>query len=147
MNASKTVTIYYDRDCGFCRFLMAEVLRWDQSRRRLQPLAIQDASENSALAGMAESERMASWHLEHADGTLVSAGAALPVVLSIVDKHRLIASAFRRYPQLTERGYRWVTAHRAALGKVTRHWASLRGVPYPPVITDGDGDASTCSIA
>jgi predicted DCC family thiol-disulfide oxidoreductase YuxK len=138
-------TIYYDRDCGFCRYLTAKLLRWDAAaENQLTAQAIQDAGD--ALARLSETERMASWHLQRADGSIVSAGAALPIVLESVDRHRLIAKAFRHYPQLTERGYRSVVAHRSTLGKLTRRWAKLRGKPYPPVITDGDGDATTCSV-
>jgi predicted DCC family thiol-disulfide oxidoreductase YuxK len=144
-NAHTMTIVFYDRDCGFCRYLMAKLLRWD-ARNQLEPFAIQDADEASPLAPMSESERMASWHVALADGSVVSAGAALPIVLDLLGRFKLAARAFRRYPQLTERAYRWVVVHRSTLGKFTRRWASVRDKPYPPVITDGDGDASTCSV-
>lgn len=140
-------TIYYDRDCGFCRYLLATVLRWDRSRdNRLVPVALQDLAVDVSLSGMPLEQRMASWHLVSAEGEIVSAGAAMPEVLDLVHRHRLTAAALRRFPVAAERGYRWVAEHRTGLGKMTRRWSALRGKPYPPVITDGDGDAVGCAI-
>jgi predicted DCC family thiol-disulfide oxidoreductase YuxK len=81
------------------------------------------------------------------DGEIISAGAALPELLAIVGRHRFAMSAFRRFPTLTERGYRWVANHRNALGKLTRRWAAVRGHTYPPIITEGDREVTRCSIA
>lgn len=147
-SSSRQQLIFYDRDCGFCRYLVARVLRWDRAHdSKLMPMAIQAAGADGPLARMDETERLASWHLELPSGEVISAGAALPIVLELVNRHRNAARLFRRYPAFTERGYRWVVEHRSTLGKITRRWASLRGVPYPPVVTEGDGDITTCSIS
>ncbi len=55
----ETATVLYDVDCGFCRWTMARVLAWDR-RRRLRPVAIQDAEGEALLARLDPAARLES---------------------------------------------------------------------------------------
>ncbi len=58
-------TILFDSDCGFCRWTLGWILRWDR-RRRLVPIEIQAAAAEPLLAELPEAERLRSWHLSTA---------------------------------------------------------------------------------
>ena len=93
------------------------ILRWDR-HRRLRAVAIQSDEGGRLLAGMSEEERLASWHLAGADGSVVSAGAAAAPLARLLPGGRPLAALFDAFPDATERAYRWVAAHRATLGRV-----------------------------
>jgi predicted DCC family thiol-disulfide oxidoreductase YuxK len=107
--------ILYDRDCGFCRVSCALVLRLDR-RRRLRPVAIQDPEGQRLLAPVPEERRLDSWHLAAGDGTVHSAGAAFPPLLRLLGAGP-VARLLERFPQATERGYRFVAGRRTPLGR------------------------------
>jgi predicted DCC family thiol-disulfide oxidoreductase YuxK len=108
-------TILYDRDCGFCRFSLGLILRWDTGGR-LRPVALQEEEADRLLAGMPQDKRESSWHLVERDGRVRSAGAAFPPLLRLLPRGRRLAAVFDRFPQATERGYRWVADHRGLFG-------------------------------
>ena len=66
--------VLYDGDCGFCRSSLALILAWDR-HRRLRPVALQDPESDRLLPGLSPQERMASWHLVSADGSVRSAAS------------------------------------------------------------------------
>ena len=107
-------TVLYDGDCGLCAWLLSGLLRWDR-RGRLEPLALQRCEADELLADLTPDERMASWHLVSPAGERWSRGHALPPLLRLLPGGRLPAAAFARFPNLTERGYRWVDDHRPQL--------------------------------
>jgi predicted DCC family thiol-disulfide oxidoreductase YuxK len=109
--------ILYDRDCGFCRWSLALVLRWDR-RRTLRPVALQDPETDRLLAGMRENERMASWHLVAPGGDVASGGAAFAPLLRLLPAGRPLAALADRFPRAAERGYRWVAERRGAFGRL-----------------------------
>jgi predicted DCC family thiol-disulfide oxidoreductase YuxK len=111
-----TVTVLYDRDCGFCRWSLAKILAWDR-RRRLRPLPIQSEEGQRLLAGMPEDEQLRSWHLVHPDGRVESAGDGFPALFSRLPGGRPIAALTRRLPRLSNRGYRLVADNRDLFGK------------------------------
>ena len=119
------VPVLYDPDCGFCRVVLALLLRWD-TRCRLRPVALGSAEADRLLSGMPEDERMASWHLV-ADGTVSSGGSAFPPVFERLPGGRPLARATGRFPDASDRAYRWVADHRALLGRPVpasaRRWA------------------------
>lgn len=115
----------YDLDCGFCRWTLAGLLRWDR-HRRLRPAAIQDAEGQSVLAGMDPELRMQSWHLLTADGGLVSAGRALPEVFGLLPGGRPIAWLTGRLMPITERAYRLLARSRNRLGPLLSDRARAR---------------------
>jgi predicted DCC family thiol-disulfide oxidoreductase YuxK len=109
-------TIVYDGDCGFCRWSLGWVLRWDR-RRRLRPLALDAEEAGRLLAEIEPASRMTSWHLVDADGRVWSAAAAAPELLRLLPGGRRAAALLAKFPRLTERAYRWVADHRSALGR------------------------------
>ena len=108
--------VLYDADCGFCKWLLAGLLRWDRAER-LRPLALQRPGADELLLDLGPAERMASWHLISPTGTRRSGGAAVAPLLRLLPRGRVPAAAFARFPKLTERGYRWVAEHRSQLSR------------------------------
>jgi predicted DCC family thiol-disulfide oxidoreductase YuxK len=109
--------VLYDGDCGFCKWMLAGLLRFDRSQR-LRPIALQRPEAEALLADLDPDERMGSWHLVAADGTRSSGGAALPALLRLLPGGRAPAAAFARFPRPTEAGYRWVADHRTQLSRL-----------------------------
>ncbi len=109
-------TVLYDADCGFCKWLLAALLRWDRAAR-LQPIALQQSEADDLLQELTPAERIASWHLISPGGERYSGGAAVPALLRVLPAGRLAAAGFARFPRLTDRGYRWVAEHRSQLSK------------------------------
>jgi hypothetical protein len=60
---------------------------------------------------------MSSWHIALPGGEVRSAGAAFPPMLREMPGGAPLAELAGRFPTATERGYRWVTDRRSALGK------------------------------
>lgn len=106
--------VLYDADCGFCKWLLAGLLRWDRARR-VRPIALQRSEVEHLLADLPPAERMASWHLVSPDGGRRSGGTAIPPLLRLLPGGRVPAAAFARFPRVTERGYKWVAEHRSRL--------------------------------
>jgi predicted DCC family thiol-disulfide oxidoreductase YuxK len=115
--AAGRAALLYDEDCGFCRCALRAVLAWDR-RGRLRAVAIQDREGERLLAGMGAEERMDSWHLADANGSLHSAGAALAPLLRMLRGGAPLAAAAEAFPALAERSYRAVADHRAGLHRV-----------------------------
>jgi predicted DCC family thiol-disulfide oxidoreductase YuxK len=108
--------ILYDADCGFCRWALAWVLRWDR-HRRLVPVALQ-GGRAAALLGRIEAERrMASWHLVGEDGSVVSAGQAAAPLLRLLPGGSPLAAVCERFPSAVERAYARVVSLRGPLGR------------------------------
>lgn len=106
-------TLLYDADCGFCRWTVGVVLAWDR-HRRLRPLPIQDAGP--LLDAVPPDRRMLSWHLVEPGGRVLSAGAAAAPLLRLLGGGRPLAALLARFPEATERAYRWVAEHREFFG-------------------------------
>ena len=106
--------VLYDADCGFCKWLLSGLLRWDRAAR-LHPIPLQRSEADDLLQGLTPAERMASWHLVSPTGERRSGAAAVPPILRLLPGGRLPAAAFGRLPRLTDRGYRWVAEHRSQL--------------------------------
>src|SRR5205085_3630212 len=107
MPADQRWLVLYDADCGFCKWTLSVLLRWDRARRLL-PMALQRPEAGELLADLSEDERMASWHLISPAGERRSAGAALPTLLRLLPGGRPPAAVFAAFPRVTDRGYRWV---------------------------------------
>jgi predicted DCC family thiol-disulfide oxidoreductase YuxK len=118
--------LLYDDDCGFCRVCVALVLAWDR-RHRLRPAALQSEDAARLLAGMPESERMASWHLVQPDGRVQSAGAAFAPLFRDLPGGSWFAALANRFPHAAERAYALVAGNRTVLGRAlpenARRWA------------------------
>ncbi len=99
--------LLYDADCGLCKFVVARVLELDRARR-LRPVALQDEKATKLLPGMSAEERMRSFHLVDAGGTVHSAGDGLAELFT----------PLRRFPRVASRLYWLVAGNRDRLGKV-----------------------------
>lgn len=86
--------VLYDGTCGFCRVMLALLLRCDRMRR-LDPAAIQSPRGEQLLADVAREERLESWHVIDARGVRRSAGAGIPVVLAALPGERRSRSSPR----------------------------------------------------
>ena len=107
--------LYYDSDCGFCRWTLAWVLRWDREER-LRPVAI-DSAEGERELGDLGAARFDSWHLVR-DGGRYSGGRALAPLLEELPGRRVLAPIARRLELVTVPAYRWVAAHRGGLSRL-----------------------------
>ena len=122
---SERSAILYDADCGFCRWSLGVILAWDR-RRRLRPVALQDAEAQRLLAGMPRAEQMRSFHVVERDGRVQSGGAALaPLGRALPGGGPLVALA-AALPGPVERGYRLVADHRGVLGRPLSRRARAR---------------------
>jgi predicted DCC family thiol-disulfide oxidoreductase YuxK len=120
-----TVTLLYDRDCGFCRWCLGKVLAWDR-RETLGPVAIQSQEADRLLQGMPEADRLASWHLVRPDGAVRSAGAAIPELFRLLPGGGPLGALTARAPRATDRAYRWVAGNRSRWGKLVTDGAKRR---------------------
>ena len=107
--------VYYDEDCGFCRWTIAWVLRWDR-RRRLRPVPIQSPEGDRELGDLGEA-RLASAHLVR-DGSRWTGGEALAPLLEELPGGRLLAPVARRLERLSGPAYRWAANHRSLLSRL-----------------------------
>jgi predicted DCC family thiol-disulfide oxidoreductase YuxK len=118
--------LLFDPDCGFCKASLAVLLRWDR-HSRLRPVPLGSEEANALLRGMPEDERMASWHLVDPGGAVHSAGAAFPPLLRLLPRGARLARLSERFPDASERAYRWVADHRSVFGRLlpasARRWA------------------------
>jgi predicted DCC family thiol-disulfide oxidoreductase YuxK len=117
--------LFYDGDCGFCRWCVGKVLAWDRDGS-IVPLAIQSPEAAERLAGVEPELRLASWHFRDPEGTLFSAGAAFPPLLRLLPGGSPLASIASRWPRGVERAYRFVAANRGALGALVTGGARAR---------------------
>jgi predicted DCC family thiol-disulfide oxidoreductase YuxK len=108
--------VLYDADCGFCKWLLAGLLRWDRAAR-LHPIALQRSEADEMLRELTPAERMASWHLISPTGERRSGGEAVAAVLRLLPAGRLPAAGFAQFSRLTDRAYRWIAEHRSQLSK------------------------------
>lgn len=112
---SERPRLYYDHDCGFCRWTLAWVLRWDR-RHRLRPVAIESPEGERELGDLGEA-RLEAWHLVR-DGRRWSGGRAFAPLVEELPGGRLLAPIARRLEWLLVPGYRWIADHRNGLSKV-----------------------------
>jgi predicted DCC family thiol-disulfide oxidoreductase YuxK len=124
VNAARP-TILYDADCGFCRWALGWVLRWDRGRR-LRPVALQDQEADVLLSEVEPELRMASWHLVDDDGTVCSGGDAAAPLFKLLPGAGPAAAAVTRAPDLVNRAYEAVVRRRSALGRPVSAAAKAR---------------------
>lgn len=108
--------VLYDGSCGFCKVMLAVLLRWDRARR-LDAAPIQSALGQQVLAKIPAEDRLKSWHLRDDAGALHSGGPALPVVFAVLPRGGAFARLASQFPAATARAYGWVAAHRVLLGR------------------------------
>jgi len=112
-----TWAVLYDRDCGFCRWSLAQLLALDR-HRRLRPIPLETPEADALLSGLTPDQRAGSWHLVSPDGRRWSAGAAAPPLLRLLPGGRAPAGLLATAPRATERVYRWIADHRSTLSRL-----------------------------
>jgi predicted DCC family thiol-disulfide oxidoreductase YuxK len=109
--------VLYDGGCGFCRWSLERLLRWDRSGR-LRAVPIQSKEGDHLLAGLPQADRPATWHLVAPDGRRWSGGAASAPLARLLPAGAPIAFLAETFPGTTDRLYRWVAGRRDALGRL-----------------------------
>jgi predicted DCC family thiol-disulfide oxidoreductase YuxK len=108
-------TVFYDEDCGFCRWSADRLRRWDR-HGRLRFASIQGEEGERWLAAIDPVARLEAMHLVTPDGRVRSGGAALSPIVRPLPGGRPLAALLALSPALTDRVYRWVARHRVRLG-------------------------------
>jgi predicted DCC family thiol-disulfide oxidoreductase YuxK len=108
--------VLYDEDCGFCRWSLDRVLRWDR-RGRLRAVPIQGEEGDRVLADLSERDRLASWHLVAPGGRRYSGGAAVAPMARLLPAGAPVAVLADAFPRSADRLYRWVARNRDTLGR------------------------------
>jgi predicted DCC family thiol-disulfide oxidoreductase YuxK len=121
--------VFYDRDCGLCKWMLSAILKWDRARR-LRPVALQTTEATMLLADLTPEQRIGSWHLIGPQGERYSAGAALPPLLRLLPGGALPAVLTGATPGLTECGYRWVADHRSQISRWIPSSAKRRAAQF-----------------
>ena len=117
--------LFYDEECGFCRWSAAKILAWDRDRS-IVPVAIGSPESAALLADVEPEQRLASWHFRDPNGALFSAGAAFAPLLRLLPGGGPLAGLAARFPRGTERAYRIVASNRGVLGALVTSGARAR---------------------
>jgi len=117
MDSRRDHAILYDSDCGFCKLTVRGILRLDRDER-LRPVAIQSEEGQRLLTEVPEQKRLESAHLLTPGGTVISGGPAAEPLARLLPAGGLAARIFRRFPDGTDKTYRWVARNRSAFGRL-----------------------------
>jgi len=112
-----TPTLLYDADCGFCRWFVDRILRWDR-RGVLRTVPLQSAEADALLGPMDVDLKMASWHLVDSHGTVRSAGAAVAPLYRLLPGGIPLALMAETFPRSTDRLYRLIARNRERFGQM-----------------------------
>src|SRR4051812_46143535 len=99
--------VFYDDDCGVCRWLLVRVLAWDRGHV-LEPVPLEDPRADEWLGHMTREQRMASWHLVTREGELVSGGDAVPHLMRLLPAGTPLGLVSAAVQPLTNAAYRFV---------------------------------------
>jgi predicted DCC family thiol-disulfide oxidoreductase YuxK len=122
--ARNEIVVFYDEDCGFCRWTLGLLLSWDRARR-LRPATIQSAEGSRVLAAIDPVTRLESAHVALPDGRVFSGGAAFEHVAPLLPAGAPLAALARMFPGAADRGYRMVAGHRTDIGpRLPRSWVA-----------------------
>ena len=113
---SGKLAVLFDRECGFCRWSVAWLVRLDHSLA-LVPVAIQSDRGQRLLESVPEQLRLESAHVVDSEGRLFSGGDAAPVIVAKLRGGQAVAPLFRLAPGLTRAAYRAVAANRQSVGR------------------------------
>ena len=116
LSAMERHVVLYDEDCGFCRWSLDRLLRWD--RRGPPPRGADPERGGRRLLGeLSEQDRLSSWHLVTPDGRRYSGGAATGPLARLMPVGAPVALLAETFPRITDRLYRWVARNRDTLGR------------------------------
>jgi predicted DCC family thiol-disulfide oxidoreductase YuxK len=117
MESRRDHAILYDDDCGFCKLSVRGLMRLDRDER-LRPVAIQSAEGERLLTEIPAEKRLESAHLVTPGGTVLSGGDAAVTLARLLPAGEVPARLFRRFPDATDRTYRWVARNRSTFGRL-----------------------------
>ena len=121
--------LLYDGECRLCRFAARCVARLDR-RQELALLPLQDEAARSFLAELSESERLATWRLARADGSLVGHGSGLTELFATAHATRLVGRLLRHVPdRVLDALYAVVAGNRRAFGRLVPDGPAPRRFP------------------
>jgi predicted DCC family thiol-disulfide oxidoreductase YuxK len=126
----ETVTVIFDDDCGFCRWSIDRLLRWDRGDR-IHLVTLRSAEADRLLAGMPAERRYASWHLVTPDGHIASGGRAVAPLLRRLPGGAPIAAIASAMPGPTDAAYRLVARNRGRLGELLGEQRCAVHLPEP----------------
>jgi predicted DCC family thiol-disulfide oxidoreductase YuxK len=111
------VRVLYDRDCGFCRWSVAQLLRLDRDGA-LEPVAIQSQTGGELLKSVPTELRLSSAHAVTESGEVFSGGDAATVIAPHLTGGRFLRPLAAAFPPLTRAGYDMVAGHRQSVGRL-----------------------------
>ena len=129
-------TVFYDEDCGVCRFTADKLVRYGRPAVRALPIQGDEAQRALETAGVPASKRLTSFHVRDANGNIRSAGAAVAPLARSLPFGGAFAVLAELSPPMTERAYQWSARHRTQLGRLLGQQACAvdpsRARPRPP---------------
>lgn len=131
-----TVTVIFDDDCGFCRWSVERLRRWDRGRR-VRLVTLRSAEADRLLGDMPDDRRSASWHLVTADGRVSSGGRAVAPLFRRLPGGGPLATIAAAMPGPTDAAYRLVARNRGRLGELLGERRCAVHLP-PATSTDDD---------
>ncbi len=117
MQPDAPLLVFFDEDCGYCRWSVAKLLRFDRNRR-LRLIAIQSPAGERLLADVAPELRLASAHLIDGDGQLFSGGDAAAPIAAALPSLAPAAPLLRRLSRPVNASYKLVAANREQFGRL-----------------------------
>lgn len=117
MQPDAPLLVFYDEDCGYCRWSVARLLRFDRDRR-LRLIPIQSPAGERLLADVAPELRLASAHLIDGDGQLFSGGDAAAPIAAALPRLAPTAPLLRRLSRPVNASYKLVAANREQFGRL-----------------------------
>jgi predicted DCC family thiol-disulfide oxidoreductase YuxK len=106
--------VFYDDDCGFCRWSAARLRAWDR-RGTLAFAPIRSSVGDEVLRELTPDARDASWHVARG-GRVWSSGAALTEVLRYLPGGAPLSALTAAFPDTTEWAYAAIARNRTRLG-------------------------------
>ncbi len=109
--------VFYDEECGYCRWSVAQLLRFDRDRR-LRLHAIQSPLGDRLLASVPGDLRLERAHLIDSDGNLSSGGDAAAPIAAALPRLAFAAPLLRRLTLPVNATYTMIAANRERAGRL-----------------------------
>lgn len=117
MQPDAPLLVFYDEECGYCRWSVAQLLRLDRDRR-LRLIAIQSPLGERLLADVPEDLRLESAHLIDGDGKLFSGGDAAAPIAAALPRLAPTAPLLGRLSRPVNASYNLIAANRERIGRL-----------------------------
>ena len=117
MPPNAPLLVFYDEECGYCRWSVAQLLRFDRDQR-LRLIAIQSPEGERLLADVAPELRLESAHLIDGEGKLFSGGDAAAPIAAALPRLAPTAPLLRRLSRPVNASYNLIAANREQFGRL-----------------------------